>query len=146
MLKTVTFIAAMTAAQAAVAAAVEPDEVFDDFRGASICVIGALIGAFLTVAVFPPAGKTDAARSRALAAKFGASMLAGVAFTPAGMSWLGLAKSADNLMAASAFVAVFATTGLHIVAPRVERFLDRFLGGVESGMNRKRNNGRGSGA
>lgn len=131
MLKTVTFVAAFTAAQAAVAAAVKPDDVFDDFRGASICVVGALIGAFLTVAVFPTRGRTEQDRTRNLAAKFGASMLAGVAFTPAGMTWFGLPKSADNLMAASAFVAIFATSALHLAAPRVESILDRFLGSAD---------------
>lgn len=133
MAKTVLIVAALTAAQAAAAAAVPANEVFDDFRRASICVIGALIGAFLTVAVFPPGGKTEQLRLRALSTKFGASMLAGVAFTPAGMTWFGLPKTPDYLIAASAFVAVFSVSGLHIIAPRVERVLDRVFGGGGDG-------------
>lgn len=113
-------ITCFAAVDAAFVAAVPSGEVFDDVRTTAICVIGAIIGAFLTVAVFPPTNDTDTNTIRRLALKFGSSMLSGIAFTPGLMQYIGLEKTTDLLMATAAIISVFAVTILHLLAPRVE--------------------------
>lgn len=114
------------AVDAAVVLASPDQDVFDDVRRIGICVIGAAIGAFLSIAVFPPSSDSDENKTRRLSAKFGASMLGAIAFSPAIMQQLGLPKTPDYLMGVSAFVAVFAVALLHLCVPKLERLIERF--------------------
>lgn len=109
---------------AAAAAAVPKTEVFDETRTIAICVIGSVIGAFLAVAMFPVQMEdSNQNRARKLSMKFGSSLLGGVALSPALMEYIGIQKSADKLMGFSAITAVFVVSGLHILAPRIEKWI-----------------------
>jgi len=124
MTKLVLFAGAFAIAQAGVTAAMPVTEVFDDIRAVCVCVVGAMVGAFLAIAVFPPRDDTEENKVRRLSLKFGSSMFSGIVFTPAIMQHVGLAKSADYL-GISAFVAIFAVTALHVMAPKLERIIGR---------------------
>jgi len=125
MMKLMLFAGAFAIAQAGATAAMPVTEVFDDIRAVCVCVIGAMVGAFLAIAVFPPRDDTEENKVRRLSLKFGSSMFSGIVFTPAIMQHVGLAKSADYLMGISAFVAIFAVTALHVAAPKIERIIGR---------------------
>lgn len=127
MAKITTLFAVVVAVQAAGGAALPQSRVFDDVRMISVCVIGATIGAFLAIAVFPVREGTDANKTQRLSLKFGSSMLAGIVFTPSIMHWFELDLNADYLMATAAIVAVFAVSILHMVAPRVEKIVSAIL-------------------
>ena len=118
--KFIFFCAVLAAAQAAAASALPDGDVFDDVRRSCVCVVGAIIGAFLAISVFPPDDDSETNKTRRLALKFGASMCGGIVFTPAAMQWIGLPKTSDYLMGGSAIVAVFVVSGLHFIAPKVE--------------------------
>ena len=100
--------------------------VLADARRMGICVVGAAIGAFLTIAMFPPDGDLERKVIRRLAMKFGASMFGGIAVTPGLIEWCDWPSSADSLLTISCLVAAFVVSALHIVAPRLERVIDKY--------------------
>ncbi len=126
MTKLILCFAALVLIPAGATASLPDSEVFDDARTIAIAVIGSVIGAFLTIALFPTSDLTEETRARRLSLKFGASLLSGVAFAPAMMQWIGVQKSVDYLMGCSALTAVFAVSGLHLLAPRLEKLIDRW--------------------
>ena len=136
MTKITMLFALVVAVQAAGGAALPPHRVFDDVRMICICVIGATIGAFLAIAVFPQQGGTDSSTSRRLSLKFGSSMLAGIVFTPGVMHWWKLDLNADYLMAVSAIVAIFSVSILHLIAPRIEKIVSAVVDAITSGGKR----------
>lgn len=125
IMRVLLFAAAAVAADASVIGILPPQDVFDDARSIAICVIGSLMGAFITIAAFPPKDDTEDNKTRRLSLKFGASMLSGVAFSAGVMDRIGVDKTPDNLMAVSSIVAVFAVSSLHMMVPRIELLIKR---------------------
>ena len=133
MTKVTMLFALIVSIQAAGGAALPQSRVFDDVRMICICVIGATIGAFLAIAVFPPQGSSESNTTRRLALKFGSSMLAGIVFTPGVMHFWELDLNADYLMAVSAIVAIFSVSILHLIAPRIERIVSAVIDAIGHG-------------
>lgn len=100
--------------------------VLADSRRMGICVVGAAIGAFLTIAMFPADVDLERKVIRRLALKFGGSMLGGIGLTPGLIEWCKLPNSSDSLLGISLLVAVFAVSALHVIAPRLERIIDKY--------------------
>lgn len=100
--------------------------VLADSRRIGVCVVGAAIGAFLTIAAFPSDIDLERKVIRRLAMKFGASMFGGIAVTPGLIEWFKWPNSVDSLLTISCLVSVFVVSGLHIIAPRLERFIDKY--------------------
>ena len=145
-MKIVVCMAAFVLLEAGVSAAVPNVDVFDDVRRISICVVGAMIGAMLTVAIVPQNTENEKSLTRRLAMKFGASALGGVAFAPAIMQWIGLPKSADYLMGCSAGTAAVVVSVLHVIQPLIAKAAVGYVNwrlGNGSSVERDRTRGRG---
>lgn len=97
-------------------------ELLNDTRLVTLCVIGAIAGAFLAVAIWAPASTaTDQAKVRSLTAKFGASMIAGANFTPVIIRLMDWPCSSDVVLGVSTAVAMVAVAFLHSVIPVIEK-------------------------
>lgn len=126
-LKVVIFAGIIAQASAATASALPTEGVFDNMRLTCMCLVGALMGAFLAVALFP-GEEVNQFSTRRLSLKFGASMVCGVAFTPMnirmihwmfGVNWY----QSDLLIGLSATSAMLAVYTVHKLAPQVERWM-----------------------
>lgn len=113
------------AMDAAVVLIAPENDVFDDTRRIGICVIGAAIGAFLSVAIFTPTNDSEDNKLRRLSAKFGVSMLGSITLSPGIMEYVGLPKTPDYLMGVSSFVAIFFVSIIHMAAPKLEKLIER---------------------
>lgn len=102
--------------------------VLDDTRLTGLCVLGSLIGAFLTVAVFPPADDSEKNKVRRLSAKFGASMAGGIAFTPMVIELTPLQMMPSVVLGVSAAVAMLIVSVLHATVPIAERAAAKWVG------------------
>lgn len=101
--------------------------VLHDAQRVGYCILGAVVGALMSIAIFPPDNTNETMLVRRLALKFGCSSLGGFVVTPAFIEWMKWPDSGESLMAISFFVAVFLVAGLHFVAPRLEKFVDTLL-------------------
>lgn len=105
-----------------------PVMVFDDKTRIGLTLIGALCGAFVSVAIYP--GKHQAEyKERAFAIKFGASAIGGVVLTPRALHYLGWEINADNLVTISFFMATVSVSFLATVLPMLEK---RAVDGVKN--------------
>ena len=104
----------------------EPAEVTAEYRLTGLCLVGSILGAFLAVSILPPkktAHGEVALSPRELAFHFFSSSFAGLAFTPAIMQRLDVARNGDMVLGVSAAVALFAVVGIGALAPRVVKYL-----------------------
>jgi len=102
----------------------DPVVVFEDRQRIAYCLIGALCGAFMSVAIFPGKHPADSPTFiRALALKFGCSAIGGIVLTPKAIHYCGWEANADNLITASFFLATIAVSVLHTALPYLERKL-----------------------
>lgn len=100
--------------------------IFEDRHRIAYCLIGALSGAFVSVAVFPP--KTDEKSvARRMGTKFGCSAIGGIVLTPKAIEYFGWEPNADNLIFSSFLVATIAVSLLHTVLPMLERKITEYL-------------------
>jgi hypothetical protein len=83
----------------------------------SACAVGAVLGALLSILLFPCT--TDYA-TREMAAKFLASMVSGVLFTPIVIRWGGIAMDLDHVVAVAGGVSFLSVTVLHKSLPMIE--------------------------
>jgi hypothetical protein len=120
-----TAITAIVAAMPDVqAAAFNGPAIYDDERLRLICIVGALGGAVFNLGLYsePKPG------IRPMAWKVFCSAMAGVAFTPIAIHWLGVVPNIDNLLAASFVMAIVSVGALKMVVPAWTRFLGTKLG------------------
>lgn len=103
------------------------DPLLDDTKLTALCILGAIAGAFLAVALWPPQEDTDTNKMRRLAAKFGSSMIAGATFTPMIIRWSKWSCDADVVLATSTGVAMLSVAILHATVPLVERAWKRWV-------------------
>ncbi len=101
--------------------------IFEDRQRIAYCLIGAMCGAFVSVAIFPPQ-EGEKSLVRGMGAKFGCSAIGGIILTPKAVYYAGWDPNADNLITASFFVATIAVSLLHTVLPLLEK---RVIGIVE---------------
>lgn len=105
--------------------------IYDNGQYRMFCLIGALGGAFLAVAIFPPKER-EGNYSRRLAIKFFASGVAGCLFTPIIMSWRGWPVNVDTVLAVSGGVALSAVTLIHSLWPILVR---KFTGKIDGAFS-----------
>ncbi len=96
--------------------------IFEDRQRIAYCLIGAMCGAFVSVAIFPPK-PNETSLVRGMGAKFGCSAIGGIILTPKAVYYSGWDPNADNLITASFFVATIAVSLLHTVLPLLEKKL-----------------------
>lgn len=101
--------------------------VYDDTRKIGLCLVGAIIGSFLTIAAFPADKPGDANNMRRLALKFGASSAGSIGLAPAIIEYFDMSRTNDMLVACSVFTAVFVVSGIQIIAPRLERLIVKWF-------------------
>lgn len=102
-------------------------DVLDDTRLTALCILGAIAGAFLAVALWPPQEDTDTNKMRRLAAKFGSSMIAGATFTPMIIRWSKWSCDADVVLATSTGVAMLSVAIIHATVPLIEKAWKRWV-------------------
>lgn len=128
------FVAAFMLAQASVMPVTGPtSDLFDDTKLTGLCVLGAMMGAFLSIALFPPKDDdSDKGKIQKLALKFGSSLFTGVAFTPLVIKYYELQLSADWVVGVSTGVAAIGVMAIHIGMPYLTKWLDKLFnrGGV----------------
>lgn len=98
------------------------------------CTIGSLLGALLSILLFPTKSETGGVRE--IAAKFLAASVAGVLFTPILMRSMAITIDLDHLIAMSGFIAFTSVTVLHKSIPLLEttvgdwfvKFFERVFG------------------
>ena len=119
--KTLLFAAAVTESAAASAIAVMPDlDVYADARLAAFCVIGSILGAFLSIAIFTPTHDTEANLTRRLAWKFFASLFMGLGLTPIVMEWRGYTLTASHVIGSSMVTAMLGVMVVHFGLPGIK--------------------------
>lgn len=99
--------------------------IYDNGQYRMFCLIGAIGGAFLAVAIFPPR-ETEGNYARRLAIKFFSSGVAGCLFTPVIIQWRSWPVNVDTVLAVSGAVALVAVSLIHALVPLfVRRVLKR---------------------
>ncbi len=93
------------------------------------CIIGAMLGGFLSIALFPLDDTNMPVMVRRLMVKWIASTVIGYLVTPIFVRHFGVSPVSDNLLAISATFGFFGITVLHIVSPRVVKWFKRKLDG-----------------
>lgn len=91
--------------------------ILNDAQMRFACIIGALGGAILNVAIFPP----RVATRHAIAIKFVASGLSGMIFAPLAIRWLRLTPDFDIVIFISAAVALVAIRLIRLAIPLIEK-------------------------
>lgn len=120
------FSVMLAAATSIVSGTLSAQTIWDQSQLRMFCLIGALGGAFLAVALFPP--KEGAGSPvRRLAAKFLSSGIAGMLFTPIVIRWREWPLDVDVVLAVSGAVALVAVTVLHTAIPILLRRLNTWL-------------------
>jgi len=89
---------------------------YDHPKTAAYCIAGAVLGAILSLTIFPGKAETNAGVIRQLAAKFGSSMAVAVAFGPVAMDYFGVTRL-NSMLAISAALSLCGVTALHQVGP-----------------------------
>lgn len=105
--------------------------IYDNPRTAAYCVAGAVMGAFLSLTVFPGKAETNAGVIRQLAAKFGSSMAVAIAFGPSAMDYFGVTRL-NSMLAISAGLSLCGVSALHQVGPLVVTW---FVGRAKTTLN-----------
>lgn len=111
--------------------------VYEDRRLTSMCLVGAMAGAFIAIAIWPVAaapveGTTpeeiacDKAKKerevlRMLSLKFGVSMFSGCTLTPMIMTWRGWELNTDLVLGTSTLVSASFVYLIHKMHPIVEK-------------------------
>lgn len=90
--------------------------IWDKTQFRAFCIAGALGGAFLSIALFPPRG-TDSHQSRNQALRFGSSAISGLLFTPVVIRWQGWPVDVDVVLAVSGGVALVSVSVISAVVP-----------------------------
>lgn len=115
-----------------------PNDVFSSSRLTSFCIAGAIIGSFISLAVYPPRSKDFIVTVRRIALKFGCSAICGFTLTPALLHLLAIKfpnyvpvsdsgdLQANFVIAVSALVSIFGVRIIHKQSARIERLFDRF--------------------
>lgn len=99
----------------------KPIVVFEDRTRIACCIIGAMCGAFVSVALFPGKDGTAASSLRGIAMKFGASATGGIILTPKACYYANWDANADNLVTASFLLGTIVVSILHTALPLLER-------------------------
>lgn len=89
---------------------------YDHPKTAAYCIAGAVLGAILSLTIFPGKAETNAGVIRQLAAKFGSSMAVAVAFGPMSMDYFGVTRL-NSMLAVSATLSLFGVSAIHQVGP-----------------------------
>jgi uncharacterized protein YacL len=93
---------------------------FENVALRSACAVGSVMGALLSILLFPC---MSANALREMSAKFLASLISGVLFTPVVMRTSGLVMDLDHVVACSGAIAFFSVTVLHKSLPMLESTL-----------------------
>lgn len=102
---------------------------FDDTRLIGLCVMGAMLGAFLSIALFPPKDDaSDKIKLQGLALKFGASLATGIGLTPLVIKYFQLPLGSDWVVGMSTAVAAFGVLTIHIGLPFIQKAIEKFFG------------------
>lgn len=117
------FLLAVGAELLTAAAAASDISVYDDGHKIGLCLVGAIIGSFLTIAAFPADKTGDPNNLRRLSLKFGASSAGSIGIAPAIIEYFNMSRTNDMLVAVSVFTAVFVVSGIQIIAPRLEKLV-----------------------
>lgn len=109
------------------AAAIPESSFVTDTQMRFACIAGALGGAILSVLIFPPRQATH----RTVAAKFFASGISGVIFSPLVLQKMGWAADFNSVLAVSAIVALIAIGVLRTAVPIWEKLAIRQMSGKD---------------
>lgn len=103
-------------------------ELLADTRLTALCLIGAVAGGIIAVALWPPRDtESEAQRTRALAAKFGSSMFMGAGLTPAIIRLMNWPLSGDVALPCAMLVAMFSVAAVHATTPIVLAAWQRYV-------------------
>lgn len=89
------------------------------------CIIGAILGGWLSIAVFPIAELDTTKVVRRLAIKWSASTIIGYIVTPIFVRHYSIAPISDNLLFISCAFGFSGVSLLHIVFPRVQSWVKK---------------------
>lgn len=122
-------VAAFVLAQTTVLPITEPtSDLFDDMKLTALCVMGAMMGAFLSIGLFPPKDdESDKSKLQKLALQFGCSLFTGVAFTPIVIKYYQLQLTSDWVVGVSTGVAAIGVMAIHIGMPYLTKWLDNLF-------------------
>lgn len=102
--------------------------IWDKSQFRIFCLLGAIGGAFLAIALFPPRERVGN-YSRRLAIKFVSSGVAGLLFTPIVIRWQGWPVDVDIVLAVSGVVALMSVS---LISALVPVFVKRIVGRAET--------------
>lgn len=111
--------------------------VYEDRRLTSMCLVGAMAGAFMAIAIWPVAGtpvegntpeeraedraKKEKAVLRMLSLKFGVSMFSGCTFTPMIMTWRQWELNTDLVLGTATLVSATFVYAIHKMHPIIDK-------------------------
>lgn len=122
---TATLLAASAAISETIPHAIVSNDILTNVEMRFACIIGALLGAMLQTAIFPPKVIT----SKAIAVKMGTSAASGIMLAPLIIRYTNIAPGFDVVLGISGIVALIAIGVIKLVVPGItKQASDRILG------------------
>ncbi len=117
-------IGALTVLLAGVAFAADGTVVIvDDARLIGLCIVGSVLGAFLSIGLLPRSSND----LREYALKFGGSIIVGILVAPVAFRYSQITPDGDLVLCISGIISALSTVTLHKLIPFYERWLDAKL-------------------
>lgn len=120
-------VGAMTVEVAAATAVSQGSTIWDTTSLRAFCAMGAAGGAAMAVIAWPRQSVAPNSGTRDMAAKFLASSIGGMAFTPLVFAWGGLTLNVDVVLGVSSVVAFLTVATLEVVASVWKKLVARAI-------------------
>jgi hypothetical protein len=99
--------------------------IWDTLGIRACCIIGSVLGGFLSISILVPNSDDFAVNVRRGAIKFFASICGGLMFAPVALRWTGLPIDPDTVMFMAGIMSFCTTSLLHKIIPFVESYIDK---------------------